>query len=60
MNQKELIKLLQQGENEKLEFKVSFNDAVIETLVAFANTSGGTVFIGVDNFRKRNHTEMGK
>lgn len=49
MNQKELIKLLQQGENEKLEFKVSFNDAVIETLVAFANTSGGTVFIGVDN-----------
>lgn len=49
MNQKELIKLLQQGENEKLEFKVSFNDAVIESLVAFANTSGGTVCIGVDN-----------
>lgn len=29
------------------EFKSSFQDKVIETLVAFANTSGGTVYIGV-------------
>jgi ATP-dependent DNA helicase RecG len=37
------------GENENLEFKSNFNDQVIETIVAFSNTSGGTIFIGVDN-----------
>ena len=31
------------------EYKSSFNDAVIETLTAFANTKGGKVIIGVDN-----------
>ncbi|SMD00348.1 AlbA family DNA-binding domain-containing protein [Pedobacter nyackensis] len=31
------------------EFKSTFNDAVIETLVAFANTKGGKVLIGIDN-----------
>ena len=36
-------------ENLYTEFKSSFNDAVIETLVAFANTNGGKVLIGVDN-----------
>ena len=35
-------------ENLHTEFKSSFNDAVIESLVAFANTSGGSVLIGVD------------
>jgi hypothetical protein len=34
-------------ESETIEFKSSFNEATIETLVAFANTQGGTVFIGV-------------
>ena len=29
------------------EFKTSFNIAVIETLVAFANTKGGSVYIGI-------------
>ncbi len=47
MNQKSLLQLIQQGENEKIEFKSAFNDEVIETLVAFANTSGGKVLIGV-------------
>ena len=36
-------------ENLHTEFKGSFNDTVIETLVAFANTSGGKVLVGVDN-----------
>ena len=36
-------------ENVHTEFKSSFNDTVIETLVAFANTNGGKVLIGVDN-----------
>jgi ATP-dependent DNA helicase RecG len=36
-------------ENAHIEFKSSFNDAVIESLVAFANANGGKVLIGVDN-----------
>jgi len=36
-------------ENNHTEFKRSFSDAVIESLVAFANAKGGTVFIGLDN-----------
>ena len=36
-------------ENAYTEFKSSFNDTVIETLVAFANTNGGKVLVGVDN-----------
>jgi ATP-dependent DNA helicase RecG len=40
------------SENLTTEFKSAYNKDVIETLVAFANASGGTVFIGVsDNAR---------
>ena len=41
-------------ENEGLtvEFKSSFNIEVIETLVAFANSKGGSVYIGVNDKRK--------
>ena len=38
-----------QGENENTEFKSGFNDEVIETITAFANTKGGKVLIGVTN-----------
>jgi ATP-dependent DNA helicase RecG len=31
------------------EYKSSFNDSVIETLVAFANSKGGKVLVGVDD-----------
>lgn len=44
MNLEEIIR---SGESEKVEFKESFNDAVIETLTAFANASGGTVLVGI-------------
>ena len=36
-------------ENLHTEFKSSFNDAVIETLVAFANTKGGKAVLGLDD-----------
>jgi ATP-dependent DNA helicase RecG len=39
--------IIRSGESETVEFKESFNDAVIETLTAFANASGGTVFVGI-------------
>nr|WP_300979037.1 ATP-binding protein [Flavobacterium sp.] len=32
-----------------MEFKSSFNDEVIISLVAFANTEGGSVYVGVDD-----------
>ena len=35
------------SESEKIEFKTSFNEGVIETLVAFSNAKGGTVYVGV-------------
>jgi ATP-dependent DNA helicase RecG len=36
-------------EDSHTEFKSSFSDAVIESLVAFTNTKGGKVLVGVDN-----------
>ena len=36
-------------ENQHIEFKSGFNDEVIETLSAFANTKGGKILIGVRN-----------
>ncbi len=47
MNVDELNMVLCGGENIRTEFKTSFNEEVIATLVAFANTNGGTVYIGV-------------
>jgi ATP-dependent DNA helicase RecG len=44
-----LTQLLQQGENEELEFKTSFGREAIETLVAFANAKGGRVLVGISN-----------
>ena len=42
--------VIAQGESETLEFKPSFNQDVIETAAAFANTRGGRIVIGVSNF----------
>jgi len=36
-------------ESENVEFKSTFSRAVIETLVAFANTKGGAVYVGVND-----------
>ena len=48
-NLKDLRKLIASGESATVEFKQNFNDEVIETIVAFANSSGGSVLIGVSN-----------
>ena len=45
MNQTQTI--LPTSEGLHTEFKTSFNEDVIETLVAFANAKGGTVYVGV-------------
>ena len=45
----DIIKLLKAGESEVVEFKTGFNKEAIISLVAFANTKGGRVIVGVDN-----------
>ena len=45
----DISKLVEAGESEHLEFKTSFNIETIKTLVAFANTNGGKVIIGINN-----------
>lgn len=52
MTESQLFALINSGECEKLEFKTTFHKEVTETLVAFANSSGGTVLIGISNKQK--------
>jgi len=49
-----LIELLKRNEGKTLEYKrdLSSPDGILRTLVAFANTAGGTVVIGVDDGSK--------
>ena len=49
MNLAQLQALIAEGESQTLEFKVSFDKACIESLVAFANARGGMILIGVAN-----------
>ena len=49
MTEKEIKSILDKGEGITVEFKSSFNTEVIETLVAFSNTRGGSVLIGISN-----------
>lgn len=42
-----ILDLIPLGESVALEFKTSFDRETIETVVAFANTHGGEVLIGV-------------
>jgi len=44
----EILKYIQTGENEAIEFKSNFNNELIETMVALANTSGGTIITGIN------------
>ena len=44
-----MMNKLPKTENASVEFKASFNENVIETLVAFSNAKGGTVYVGVSD-----------
>ena len=48
MDKAKLINIIDKGEGLNSEFKSSFNIEVIETIVAFANTKGGYIVIGVN------------
>ncbi len=47
MTEKELKNIINNGESETVEFKQSFNKSVIETIVAFSNSKGGKILIGL-------------
>lgn len=45
----ELLLSIATGENEAVEFKTSFQKEAIESIVAFANTYGGCIIVGVSD-----------
>lgn len=47
MDIKDLKSLIAAGESQTVEFKTAFSNEAVETIAAFSNTSGGTVFLGV-------------
>ncbi|MDR1156296.1 MAG: putative DNA binding domain-containing protein [Bacteroidales bacterium] len=49
-----------QKESEKVEFKSSFDSECIETLAAFANSRGGSVYVGIGDGRKTVGVSLGK
>lgn len=49
MNKKELSFILQEGEGLKIEFKESFDKSLAKEIVAFANSTGGRIFLGVND-----------
>ena len=52
MDKDELLKLLRKEEGNKLEFKERFNDSVLESISALANTYGGLIIVGVNKKRE--------
>lgn len=49
MKKRELKLILQKGEDYKVEFKENVNSDLAKEMVAFANSSGGRIFIGIND-----------
>ena len=50
----ELLEIIEGGENLETEFKLHFSSSekIAKEIVAFANTSGGIIIFGVDDYKK--------
>ena len=61
-HQTELIEKIMLGENATMEFKreMPHRDSMADEIVAFANTEGGTILIGVDENREIIGIELDK
>ena len=55
-----LLDLIKSGESNTIEFKEKFDERTIESAVAFANTKGGTIFIGVSDKNNIKGIRVGK
>lgn len=55
-----LDEILKRGEGQTIEFKSSFSDEVIISLVAFSNAQGGTVYIGINDRKEVVGVTLGK
>jgi ATP-dependent DNA helicase RecG len=51
MNKKGLSLILKKGEGHKIEFKESLRD-IDREMAAFANSSGGRIFLGINDIGK--------
>lgn len=51
MKRREVLNLIEEGENLHCEFKLKFSspEKIAKEMCAFANTSGGTIFFGVED-----------
>jgi len=49
LGKNKLLHIIKKGESETLEFKLTFSKLVIETIVAFSNTKGGRIILGVND-----------
>lgn len=51
MNRKQLIRLIEDGENLNIEFKQRFSDfeKIAKEIIAFANTNGGVIIFGIND-----------
>jgi ATP-dependent DNA helicase RecG len=49
MNKEEIDFILEKGEGYFIEFKESFDKSLSKEIVAFANSSGGRIFLGVND-----------
>ena len=58
--QKEILKIIRNGEDSKTEFKENFGDEVIASLTAMANFKGGKVLLGVNDAGKIIGIKIGK
>ena len=56
----DIKQLIANGENDKVEFKTSFKNDSIESIVAFANTKGGSLLIGVNDSGEVVGVDLGK
>ena len=54
LSEEKVRALIQQGENDSVEFKVSLPDAsaLAQNISALANTDGGTLFVGIEESGK--------
>ncbi|WP_048178324.1 RNA-binding domain-containing protein [Methanosarcina sp. MTP4] len=58
MERDRLEQILQEGEGALIEFKKSFSPSIVKEIVAFANTAGGTIFVGIDDSNKVVGTQL--